>query len=118
MERLFAIVEVPAPVINNLPAESNVEVALENCCNAVQVFALPRLRSAVIVPEVVTGVLPIVSVPELESPTDVTEAAEVLQVPEPVIAPVPLPVKHPVRVETPVPPSKTSSNTNHSLLET
>ena len=35
-------------------------------------FELPRFRSAVMVPEVVTGELPIVRDPELETPTDVT----------------------------------------------
>lgn len=38
-------------------------------------FELPRFRSAVIVPEVVTGELPIVRDPELETPTDVTVPA-------------------------------------------
>ena len=39
--------------------------------------------------------------------TDETEAFEVLHVPEPVIGPVPFPVRQPVRVEAPVPPFAT-----------
>ena len=66
------------------------------------------MRSAVIVPEVVTGVEPIVRVEFVEDkPTDETVAFEVLHVPEPVIAPVPFPVRQPVRVDAPVPPLET-----------
>ena len=61
-------------------------------------------------PDVVTGVPPIVSVEfESERPTDETVALLVLHVPEPVIAPVPLPVRHPVRDVAPVPPLATVS---------
>ena len=41
--------------------------------------------------------------------TEVTVAADVLHVPEPVIAPVPFPVRQPVRVAAPVPPFATGS---------
>lgn len=41
--------------------------------------------------------------------TEDTDAFEVLQVPDPVIAPVPLPVRQPVRVAAPVPPLDTAS---------
>ena len=48
------------------------------------------MRSAVIVPEVVTGVEPMVSVEfVLESPTDETVALEVLQVAHPKLPPAP-----------------------------
>ena len=59
---------------------SDVE-ALVKSCVAVHQFACARFRSAVIVPLVVTGVEPIVSVElVLERPTDETVAFEVLQV--------------------------------------
>ena len=43
-----------------------------NDCRLVHVFALAMFRSAVIVPDVVTGVEPIVREPEDETPTEVT----------------------------------------------
>ena len=60
-----------------------------NVCNSVHVFALPRFKLAVIVPDVVIGELPIVREPELETPTDVTVPLP----PAPIQAP--LMAKHP-----------------------
>ena len=104
------IVEVDVPPKYPVPKTENivVDALAENCCNALHVFECPRLSVAVSVPDVVTGVPPIVSVEfESESPTDETVALLVLHVPEPVIAPVPLPVRHPVRDVAPVPPEAT-----------
>ena len=68
-------------------------------------------------PEVVTGVEPIVSVELVEdTPTEETEALDVLHVPDPVIAPVPFPVRQPVRVVAPVPPFPTDSCVPDQLL--
>jgi hypothetical protein len=71
------------------------------------VLAFAIFKLAVIVPEVVTGVEPTVIEPDEESPTEETVAFVVLHVPEAVKAPVPFPVRHPVRVVAPVPPFAT-----------
>ena len=57
-------------------------------------FALPMLRFAVIVPDVVTGVEPMVKEPEDDSPTEVTD-------PAPVPAHTPFTAKHPVVILNP-----------------
>ena len=77
------------PEIDKLVEVAFVEVELANVCHPVQVFALARFKFEVIVPDVVTGVEPIVSVPELERPTEVT-------VPTLEARQVPLTAKHPV----------------------
>ena len=84
MAAVRGLLKVRAPALENDdvavapkydgPYEEKRELeALLNCCRAVQVFACPRFRVAVSVPEVVIGVPPIVKV-ELASDraTDVT----------------------------------------------
>ena len=68
-----------------------------NDCSPVQELALARFKSAVIVPDVVTGVEPMVREPDDETPMDVT-------VPEPPPPPtqVPLTAKHPVVMLNPL----------------
>ena len=69
-----------------------------------------------IVPDVVTGDEPTVRVELVDdNPTEETEAFDVLHVPEPVIAPVPFPVRQPVSVETPVPPLVTERSVPDQL---
>lgn len=69
-----------APKYAPFKDEKMVEEALLKFCNIVHTFVCPKLSVAVIVPEVVTGVEPMVSVEfESERPTDVTLADEVLQ---------------------------------------
>lgn len=79
--------------IEAYPADRPVEEALfAKDCNDVQIFECPRFKSAVIVPDVVTGVLPTVSVEFVEErPTDVTD-------PDPLLLNVlqSVPVKQPV----------------------
>lgn len=77
----------PAPVVSPVKKTDEVAVNCEvvafvNCCRAVHQFVLPRFKSAVIVPLVVTGVEPIVRVEFVEeSPTDVTVPVPPTQVP-------------------------------------
>lgn len=84
------------------------EAPLLNIWRADHVLLWERLISPFIVPDVVTGPPVNVRVDPVEPLlTDVTLAADVLHVPEPVIAPVPFPVRHPVSVVAPVPPFAT-----------
>lgn len=102
--RLPATLTFPAKVeVAVVP--SLITIALVNVCVKSQRFAVVVPKASAIVPVVV--IVPPVT--GYVVAIDETEAFEVLHVPDPVIAPVPLPVRHPVRVEAPVPPFATES---------